>query len=117
MADAPKAIRITRGYAVDQKGADALKAAGVRTIYRADKGEVPMSASMLTPEQAAAMQRLSAQKRTAGRMGPAAAERAWHNHQIATPELFRELTGWAPSTAHARWGGRWATLRRPRKPR
>ena len=39
MSKEPPATKITRGYARDQKDFDRLKAAGVKTIYRADKGE------------------------------------------------------------------------------
>lgn len=39
MKPSPPAIKIVRGYARDEKDHDRLRAAGVRTVYRADKGE------------------------------------------------------------------------------
>src|ERR1700730_13587256 len=37
----PQASGIIRGYARDKKDEARLRAAGVKTIYRADKGETP----------------------------------------------------------------------------
>lgn len=39
MSDAKATVAIARGYARDEKDEKRLRAAGVRTIYRADKGE------------------------------------------------------------------------------